>query len=218
MARILEKVDPDLVVMEATYGIVMALTLVLVAQLGIVNYTSRHTLVMAILGMDFVWGAIDMFAFFRSDITAERRRRHLLRKLHAEGVSESTRQEIMPEFEGTVADLVDGESRRKVADIIISGDIVEESRVVGRYRNYFINALTAFVVTAGTAIPVALCILFIESEDQAFLMSSLISSVMMFLVGVYFSPFERKVYGVLWGLLLTFTALALSVMCAFLGG
>ena len=48
------KMDPDLVVMEATYGVVMALTLVTTAQLGIAHYDNRMGLVIAILAMDFV--------------------------------------------------------------------------------------------------------------------------------------------------------------------
>ena len=71
MARddFLKDVSKELIVQEAMYGFVMALTFVTAVQLGIVEYHDRGRLCLAISGMIFVWGMIDMF-FISPEIMA----------------------------------------------------------------------------------------------------------------------------------------------------
>ena len=68
LSSFVSRIDRELVLQEAMYGFVMALTFITAEQLGLVDYNTRSKLILAILGMDFVWGAIDMYIFYRMDI------------------------------------------------------------------------------------------------------------------------------------------------------
>lgn len=59
--------DRGLIIQEAMYGFIMALTFVTVAKLGIVRY-ERENLIIAIIMMDFVWGVIDLIIFYNLDV------------------------------------------------------------------------------------------------------------------------------------------------------
>ncbi|AGI48345.1 hypothetical protein TALC_01366 [Thermoplasmatales archaeon BRNA1] len=203
--------------MEATYGIVMALTLVTAAQLGIVHYDERRTLIIAILAMDFVWGAIDMFAFFRSDVTAERRRVNLLKNIQFADRRADYRDEVVSELDATIVDLMDDRTKDEIIDLVLQGKI-NHKPLAGRYRQYFVNAMGAFAVTFTTAIPPALCVLFISDQTDAFFWASFTSSVLMFFIGYYFAPFKALWAKAVWGLTLVGTALSLTFFAAIFGG
>lgn len=214
------KMDPDLVVMEATYGVVMALTLVTTAQLGIAHYDDRMGLVIAILAMDFVWGAIDLVIFFRSDVSAQHRRRTLLRKLYGtdECNRECMRGEVNSELDGTIFDVLDGETRDKAVDIVLGGKMTNIGGMLRDYGAYLFNAVTAFCATFLTAIPPALCILLINPLHDAYYWASVVSSLILFGIGYYFSPFEKTSVKAFWGLTLVGAAMLLTGFAAFLGG
>ncbi|MCQ2079568.1 MAG: hypothetical protein MJZ38_05910 [archaeon] len=215
---ILSMLDPDLVVQEALYGFIMALTLVLTCQLGIAHYDSRETLILAIVGMDFVWGAIDMVVFYRVDILAHSRRVHLYLKVREATDREEQIRLLEHEFDGTVFRMGDVSNRRRMIEEFLDGDFTGLNDLQRDRRHYLFNAVTAFVVSVSTVIPVILCLVLVEDQTMSLLFSSTLSSLALFFIGYAISPSDNRGYRVGTGLSIATIGLVFTVVAALLGG
>lgn len=119
LSSFVSRIDRELVLQEAMYGFVMALTFITAEQLGLVDYNTRSKLILAILGMDFVWGAIDMYIFYRMDIMGMISQMGFLRRLYLAKDKESMRPEIMDQLDGTIFNYVDDGTRKNAADLLM---------------------------------------------------------------------------------------------------
>ncbi len=213
-----DRLDRDLVIQEAMYGCIMALTLMLTAYIGIVDYLTRRYLIYAILGMDIVWAVIDMYIFYRADIMSLRRALKLYWDLHDYPTREEKREVLRPELNGTMFQLISREDQDKVLDAYIDGKFSGREGLRKSNRHYLFNAATTFVFAAAPAIPPVLCLTYIEDFDMAILTACAISSVLIFLVGYFMAPGD----GVKSRLITGFTTAAISifftVVCAVFGG
>ena len=221
MARddFLKDVSKELIVQEAMYGFVMALTFVTAVQLGIVEYHDRGRLCLAISGMIFVWGMIDMFIFFRMDMMSLKRTAISYKRAMTDRDSESSRGIIADELDGTIVDLVDGETRERIVDAILMSETSScDEGIRAERRVHVINAIAAAIVTFATALPVIACIMLISDFGVALIMSSVTSSIALFFVGYSMSPYSNGIKKIGTGIAVTLASLALTLFAALLGG
>lgn len=212
------KIDPDLVIQEAMYGFIMALTFTTVAQVGLATFDSRAKIITAILAMDFVWGVIDMYIFYRMDVNAQRRQIRLMQRLYSTEDKASMRDEIRSELEGTLFDLADDETEEKAIDVLEAGNLESGLQMISDRRRYLFNAVTAFASSFGAAFPAVLCLMFIHDDTTAYFASSLISSVALFFISYLMSSARSPVVRAVYGLTTTASMLALTFFAAYLGG
>jgi hypothetical protein len=219
--HIAPNIDPDLIIQEAMYGFVMALTFVMAVQFGILNYDNRWSLVSAIVCMDFVWGMIDFLVYYRLDILGLSRRINKMVKIHQGKEDEQhSREEIEDEFEDTIIELVDAETRDKIVDLIMESHPVENPpEVAKKNRHRFLkNGIAAALTTMACTIPAAICILCIPDYSEALLATSIISSLALFFIGYKMGPFDSKFLNILNGFVIMLMSLTLTVFAAFCGG
>lgn len=211
------RIDPELIIQESTYGIVMALTLILTAQMGIFHYASRTDLILAILGMDFVWGAIDMFIFYRCDVLARYRRLQFSRKM-----SKMSREEkllvLEDEFGDTVLEFVDAEDRRRILDSVADSRFNEKTDARCRKKHYTVNAVAAFLINFAGVIPSVLCLWLMADYSQALIGSAAISSLVLFVIAYLLVPSDSGKTKLIAGLTTAGMALLFTVFAALFGG
>lgn len=215
---ILSKVDPDLVIQEALYGFIMALTLITTAQIGLVHYDRPLNLILAIIGMDVVWGLIDMYIFYRVDLTTRDRNLRLYQKLRLMKDRRAQADALSGEFDGTIFELASPEDKDKMIDVFLNGRYIRLSDLKRSNRHYLFNAITAFVSAVLPVIPSVICLWFIEDYHLALFCSSLVSSIAIFFVGFYFAPgsdFKVRVY---FGFSIMVICLFFTVVAAAFGG
>ncbi len=216
MGRILDQIDKDLVIQEALYGFVMALTFTTATQLGLYQM-SRVALVTAIVMMDFVWGAIDLVIFFDIDVIAHRRRTSELRRVCRDKPDDS-REVLSGLLEGTVFDEVDEESREKAVDLLCSAGMQDRKTLRRDWKRYFFNAVTAFAVTLSTAIPSALCVILIDDLWLACLMAAMMSCIALLFIGYLMAVSEKKINRLMFGLFIAGLTMLLTLFAAVFGG
>ena len=214
--RFFDQIDRDLVIQEATYGFVMALTFVTATQLGFIDM-EREMLVKAIIAMDFVWGMIDLIIFFNMDVIAQRRRRHELQKVYS-GQTKTPREDICGMLDGTVFDDLDEESKQKAIDLIADAHLEGRRAANIDKMRYLFNSVTAFIVTLLTAVPSALCLLFIDDIWTACLYASFASCVALFFTGYVMAVSDDRRMRIVFGMFLAGSTMVLTLFAAVFGG
>ena len=214
----LDKIDPELMIQESMYGFVMSLTFITAAQLGIFHYSDRTALILAIIGMDFVWGSIDMYIFYRMDMMSLHRQVITLGKMYVSEDRSSMREEVDRELDGTIFDLMDGSTREKAVDLVMGSEIGNFGGYRKEKNKYLFNAVSAAIITFMTAIPAVACLLLIGDDTTAFFSSSAISSLALFFIGYRMSPYRKRSMKALTGLVTTAASLLLTLFAAYFGG
>lgn len=212
------RLDPELVIQEAMYGCIMALTLLLTARIGLIHYESRTNLMLAILGMDIVWAVIDMYIFYRVDIMARSRSLKLYWELRNYPDRESKKQCLEGEFDGTVFQMASREDQDKMIDVFLDGTFAGREGIRRSTGHYLFNAATAFVAASAPAIPPVLCLMFIEDLNLALINAAVISSILIFFVGYFMAPGDSRRARIFTGLSTAGICLFFTVVCAVFGG
>ncbi|MCQ2069827.1 MAG: hypothetical protein MJZ68_01695 [archaeon] len=200
------------------YGFVMALTFVLAAQLGIIAYSSRESLVIAMFAMDFVWGIIDMVLFYRIDIFSQYRAMNRLEILYNCNDRNCHHDEIRDEIENSVFGLVDRETREKAVELLKHSKSATEDELRFRKRVYLFDAVTAFLATVLASLPAIACVLLIDDYNLALFWASFVSSVALFFIGYSLSPWKDLKGRIVTGAMITLTGMVLTVFAAYFGG
>lgn len=214
----MSKVDPDLVIQEALYGFIMALTLITTAQIGLVHYDGPTALILAIIGMDVVWGVIDMYIFYRVDITSRERNLQLYHEIRTSNDRGSQAKELVGEFDGTIFELASEEDKEKMVDVFLNGHYLRLSELKHSTRHYLFNAVTAFVSAVLPVVPSVICLAVIDDFHLALFCSSLVSSIAVFFVGFYFAPGSSLRVRFSFGLSIMIICLFFTVVAAAFGG
>ena len=194
---------PGLVVQEAMYGFIMALIFITATRFGLLGDISETELLLLILGMNVTWGAIDMIVFFFVD-EGEHHQMHRFMETHDPG-------------KYTVRELLDEVDRQKVYDIVMSSKPVPDVCYRKKTKELFMSAFVAFIVTALTIIPFALCLLLIPDMGDALLISALVASLCLFFIGFAMGPYLGK-NGARFGLVVALISLVITVIATVTGG
>ena len=206
---------PGLVVQEAMYGFIMALIFITATRFGLLGDISETELLLLILGMNVTWGAIDMIVFFFVD-EGEHHQMHRFMETHDPG-KYTVRELLDEDFAGTVLDSMYEVDRQRVYDIVMSSEPVPDSCYRKKTKELFMSAFVAFIVTALTIIPFALCLLLIPDMEDALLISALLASLCLFFIGFAMGPYLGK-NGARFGLAVALVSLMITVIATLTGG
>ena len=168
--------------------------------------------------MDFVWGSIDMYIFYRIDIMSQKRRITLLKKLYSADDRTPMRKDLYNSLDATVFDLADEDTKWRAVDVLMTGSMEDNIALKKDNRKYLFNAVTSFITTVATAIPAAVCLAFIPDWSNALLWASIASCTALFFTGYSMSPYDRPAYKALTGLSIAAISMALTLFAAFFGG
>ncbi len=213
---IVRKTGPSLVLQEILYGFIMGLIFITAARIGILDYKDNINLAMLIIGMNLTWGAIDAIVFYMIDVF---RQRTFLRLMNSsDDMDQEKRVDlIMDEFSGTPLDILDPECERMVCREILKMRTQDPEMSARDRRDMRDSSIGCFVVTALTILPLVLPILLIGDTDTGLMVSSMLSSIILFFVGFMMEPYLGVNRWVL-GLFLAGVSWAITITATFTGG
>ncbi|MDR0522976.1 MAG: hypothetical protein LBG62_00920 [Candidatus Methanoplasma sp.] len=208
---------PELATQEAMYGFIMALIFITSAQVGLISYSSPMDIVALIVGMNFVWGVVDMYVFYKMDVTAHRR---YVEVLSGEGCCNHTEHYLMvyDALGSTIVDALAEEDKEKVVDLVMNGRIESREEMREGRRAMLLSAVSCFLITLLTTVPLVLCLALVEEPYAALWSASTAASVCLFFAGYLMEPSKRRSRKILTGASIMTLALALTLFAAYLGG
>lgn len=207
---------PELATQEALYGFVMALIFITSAQVGLISYESPWDIIILIVGMNFVWGVIDMYIFFRMDMIAQKRYVEILSK--EDDVDGSRRRELYDAVGNTIFDALTEEDKEKAVDLLSNGRPGTKQEIAEDRKNMFLSAVTCFIITLMTTIPLIICLLSIENTTDALYWTTVVACVCLFVVGYLLEPSRSRRSKTLTGLSIAVIAYLLTFFATYLGG
>ena len=174
---------------EPLYGFIMALLFITAARFRLIDFGVKE-LIILIVGMNFTWGLIDMLVFFTIDAFDQKKYIRIIEAKKKGTMDEKEIQTLIKdELSGTIADIIDAESERKVIDQLMNSDLEPADQILSERRNMFYNAFFCFLLTMFTVIPVILPLLLISDFRTALFYSAGFASIMLFFVGYYVAPY-----------------------------
>lgn len=207
---------PELATQEALYGFVMALIFITSAQVGLIAYSSPWDLVVLIVGMNFVWGFIDMYIFYRMDVTAQKRYAGILKNS-----SESPgkyRKELYDSIGSTIFDALTEEDKEKAVDLLERGRVETHEEMRSDRRNMLLSAISCFIITLLTTVPLIVCLLSISDTTEALYWTTVVACISLFVVGYKLEPTDSRRDKIVTGLSIAIIAYALTFFATYLGG
>ncbi|MDW5563731.1 MAG: hypothetical protein SA339_10940 [Methanomassiliicoccus sp.] len=211
-------IRPISALQELIYGLVMSLATISVVSLTVgLDESSRSTLVLAALGVNFTWGLADMLILIVLENFDRSRRRKVAAYVFNEPDEDWALDMIREDLEGTLIGRLDPADRERIyVDVLESGMRAIEPQP--RFSPAIIKGgVLAFIITVTAAIPVVLVLVLIAPIHLAFLMASATAAVLLFLTGFVWAPFA----GIgRWqaGLALMGIGLLISLSTLFIGG
>ncbi|MDR3206146.1 MAG: hypothetical protein LBT41_03505 [Candidatus Methanoplasma sp.] len=217
IGKLVSYTGPELATQETIYGFVMSLIFIASAQIGFIKFSSPWDIVILILGMNFVWGTIDMYVFFRMDVTAHRR---YVEILSGEGCCNTSEHfaKVHDALDGTILDAVTEEAKAKLVDMILQSEVGSKEEIRTSRRNMLKSAVACFVITMLTTVPLVLCLLLVDDLHLALLAAAVAASLCLFVTGFYLEPQGRLRRKAATGVSMTVLALALTYFAAYFGG
>jgi VIT family. len=208
---------PELATQEVLYGFVMALIFITSAQVGLISYDSPWDIVILIVGMNFVWGFIDMYIFYKMDTTAQKRYTELFRN-DKRRTEEERYNEVYDSLGSTIFDVLTEEDKTKAAKMILNCRLGTEKEMKADRKNMFISAASCFVITLLTTIPLILCLVLIPDPGDALPAATLVACICLFFVGYMLEPTNGRWQKTKTGISIAVVAYALTYFATYLGG
>jgi ABC-type multidrug transport system fused ATPase/permease subunit len=206
-----------LMLQELLYGFIMALLFITAARFGLIDLGVKE-LIILIIGMNFTWGLIDMLVFFTIDTFDQKKYIRIIEAKKKCTMDEDTiRILIKDELSGTMADIIDAESEKKVIDQIMNSDLEPLDQILSERKNMFYSAFACFLLTMFTVIPVIIPLLFISDFRTALFYSAGFASIMLFFVGYYVAPYFGQNRWIVGLGILAFAGL-ITLLATFTGG
>lgn len=203
-----------LALQELLYGFIMALIFVSAARIGILELDSKWHLVLLITGMNLTWGAIDAIVFYIIGILDQRKQMGVLT---SNLPREERRRLLMEELEGTAVDLLSDRDAMRICDAMLDMEIQEPSETRRDRSMLAKSCFACFVITAITLTPVVIPLILIDDLNTGLMAASCLSSVMMFFAG-YYTGKAICARPMVFGILMTAVAWAITITATFTGG
>ena len=208
---------PELATQEALYGFVMALIFITSAQVGLISYDSPWDLVILIVGMNFVWGFIDMYIFYTMDVTAQKRYAEILRD-DDDRTMEQKYAEVYDALGNTIFDTLTEEDKNKAVEIIVKGKVGTREEMRADRKNMFLSAVTCFVITLLTTVPLIICLLSIDDPVHSLYAAVATACICLFFVGCALEPSDALRSRIKTGVSIASIAAILTIFATYLGG
>jgi hypothetical protein len=175
---------------ELIYGLVMSLATISVVSLAVgLDESTRATLAIAALGVNFTWGLADMLIFSVLEAFDRSRHRMVVDWVFSKPDEDWALDAIRDELSGTVVARLDPVDRESIyQEILESGTRSLEPRP--RFSFAILkSSVLAFAITVIASLPVVLTLLVVSPVDLAFQMASAIAAFLLFLTGFVWAPF-----------------------------
>ena len=208
---------PELAVQEALYGFIMGLIFINSALVGLIDYESPWNIVILIVGMNFVWGFIDMYIFYKMDKTAQRRNIAIIENVENKP-PEVIRGEIYDVLGNTIFDVLTEEDKLKAADVISNGSLATADEIKADRKNMLLSAVSCFFITFLTSVPLMVCLLLIDNPTDSMHGALIIACICLFFIGCKLEPSNLMRYKVRTGASIALIAAGLTIFATFLGG
>ena len=208
---------PELATQEVLYGFVMALIFITSAQVGLISYDSPWDIIILIVGMNFVWGFIDMYIFYKMDTTAQKRYSEILRN-DKQRTKEERYEEVYDALGSTIFDVLTEEDKTKAAKMLFDGRLGTAKEMKADRWNMFISAASCFVITLLTTIPLILCLVLIPDPNDALPAATITACVCLFFVGYMLEPLNGRWKKTRTGISIAVLAFVLTYFATYLGG
>lgn len=209
---------PELAIQEALYGFVMALIFITSASVGLISYDSPWSLVILIIGMNFVWGTIDMYIFYKMDVFAQARYVRIMEESKDERGMAEHYDEIYGELDGTIFDVLSEDDKNNAVKLVLTGRLETSEELKRDRKNMFMSAAVCFTITLITTIPIILCLLLIPAECGPLMWASATACICLFFVGFMLEPDDPTLKRLTTGASLTIISFALTFFATYLGG
>lgn len=206
---------PSTAIQEILYGFIMALILVTATRVSSQPIQPTHFMLM-VTGMIATWGAIDGIIFYFLGVCNQLRHFRLIRNDY--GLDREARiQMMMDELSATPVDALDPEDQRAICESILDKRLEDVVAVKEDRRAMLMNSVGCFIWSILTLVPVLLPVILIDDFDTALIVSSSLSSIMLFFVG-YYLALDIGTNRWLTGLVLTGVSWAITIVSTFTGG
>jgi len=207
---------PELATQEALYGFVMGLIFINSALVGLISYESPWNLVTLIVGMNFVWGFIDMYIFYKMDVSAQKRNIGILKD--GERTAEEQRSEIYDALGNTIFDVLAEEDKIKAAELVMNSDVGTTTEIKADRRGMFLSAVSCFLITFLTSVPLVFCLLVISDPTDSLHAALILACICLFFIGYKLEPSKEPKYKVRTGASIALLAAGLTIFATYLGG
>jgi len=167
-----------------------------------------------IFAMNFVWGSIDMLIFYRMDVLAQKRHMNLI--LSDDGTV-THRSKIYNELGNTIFDTLSEQDKQKAVDLIRDSNIESDKEVRQDRKSMLFSAISCFIITILTVIPVVLTILLIPDEELSLNCATIVSCISLFFVAYHLHEGSKKAK-ILFGLFIMLFSYVLTIFATYLGG
>ena len=205
----------SLMIQEVLYGFIMSLIFVYATRFGLLHYNSTTDFLLVVTGMNVTWGAIDGIVFYFLGVCDQKRYTKIISD---HSVDRETRVRIlMDEFSATPLDVMSDEDLRIVCEKMLDRELQSEEKNRKDRRAMALSSVGCFLITVLTLIPIALPILLIEDFMSALMVSTFLSSIILFFIGYEIAPYlgTRRLTT---GLLLLGISMSLAIISVFTGG
>jgi len=207
---------PELATQEALYGFVMGLIFINSALVGLISYESPWNLVTLIVGMNFVWGFIDMYIFYKMDVSAQKRNIGILSD--KERTTEEQRSEIYDALGNTIFDVLAEEDKIKATELVMNSDVGTTTEIKADRRGMFLSAVSCFLITFLTSVPLVFCLLVISDPTDSLHAALILACICLFFIGYKLEPSKYPKYKVRTGASIALLAAGLTIFATYLGG
>ncbi len=205
---------PGLALQELLYGFIMALLFLTAARFGILKFDDGMDIVILMVGMDFTWGMIDAVLFYVVGVMDQER---MINVMRSSSSPKDKADELLGDFDGTPMGLINPVEERKFCEQIMEAELEGEESIRKDRANMMKSSFFCFIATISPLVPTALPLLLFEDIYDGMLVSSVLASVSMFVLGWMMGKYIG-VKGWKSGLIVAVITWAITLAATFTGG
>ena len=216
LKKIILMTGPGTALQELLYAIIMALIFVYAARFGILEFENVTDFVLVEFGMIATWGVIDGVIFYYIGVCDQRRYCRMISNQTGLEYEERVKS-LMDDFDSTPLDVLTDEKKRAICEEILDSQLESKESMREDRRTLAMSSLGCVIVSLLGLLPIVIPVLLMNDFQNALVVSSFLSSAVLFIVGFMMSSFLGTNKW-LTGFSLLFLSLAISIISVFTGG
>ena len=216
LKKIILMTGPGTALQELLYAIIMALIFVYAARFGILEFENVTDFVLVEFGMIATWGVIDGIIFYYIGVCDQRRYCRMISNQAGLEYEERVKS-LMDDFDSTPLDVLTDEKKRAICEEILDSQLESKESMREDRHTLAMSSLGCVIVSLLGLLPIVVPVLLMNDFQNALVVSSFLSSAVLFIVGFMMSNFLGSNKW-LTGFSLLFLSLAISIISVFTGG
>ena len=175
---------------EVICGLIMVLSFT-AATGAIFEGTTRHALLVAILGCNIAWGIVDGVTYILGNLMNRGARARLIQTLKRSPDDPNVAAVVESRLKPVLGDLLTPLQAQQVQRWIIEGAARVEPETTRLKKDDLFTGLWCFVIVFGAALPVLIPFLLIQNEAIALRISNALMLAMLFVIGWRWAAFAN---------------------------